>query len=175
MQVRKRLAPFCLLLMSLLFLTSCTSEEIAKIDAIVTVAETLVPLIPSLSPADAQSVRAYMKSVLSVTNDVLQNPTAAGASKAVSDFNQLVVPKLDASASPETQKAISRCADVIQAFIAAFTPPSASFHFTDVRFGQALVESGKAKPFQLKPKDKKKLDDLKERVKTARVKLRNKK
>lgn len=157
-------------ILSCALLTACTSNEIAILEDIVSIAESLLPIVPTLAPADGPAVAAYVGSALSVTDDLLSNPNSAGAAKAIGDFNRLALPQLTASTSPQTQQTLNQLAGAIQKFIATYK--AANIATIQISGAHAFVEPAKTKAFKISTKDRKRAEALRKRIRKAKENLK---
>lgn len=153
------------------FLTGCSSEELQTTQNIINAAATLTPLLLGLGPAYIVAA----DSAITIADDLLANPNPLGGAKAAGDFGSLVLPTLDANATPEQQQAWKNFVSAIQAFIANYKTPDIAM--LQIRGINSWAEHGKAKAkhFKISAKDQKKIDEMRAQIRSIRAKIPKKK
>ena len=102
-------------------LTSCKSDPVAVLNSVVTAAEAVLPLIANLSPGDQGRIKAYLDSVMAITQDVINSGTTADKlAAAVNDFARLDVPVLSTNASPGAVAALNGVVAAVQRFLKSY-------------------------------------------------------
>jgi hypothetical protein len=145
----------------------CSDQSVRLLDSIIITSEALLPVIPNLSPGDAQAARTYIDAALAITNDLIDNVTAAGIQQAAADFQRLAIPQLSQQVSPKAIALIGAVNDAIQVFLTTYK--TAGIRTIDLRYEQALVQQIKQKPPKISAKDKAR---LKAKIAAVRAKLK---
>lgn len=111
-----------IVLLALLTLAAkCHSDPIKDLDVIVISAETAIQFIDGLSAADQNKARAYLDSVLRITQDAAANPTTVGKiSSIINNFAKLDIPIFAADAPKKAVDAMNGTIATIQAFLQAY-------------------------------------------------------
>lgn len=105
-----------------LFLTGCTSAQIALVEAIVVAAEGLLPLIAGMPTEQASVWTAYTNGVMNISTQALANPQDPVALRqAAIDFQKLVVPDIG---DPKEQALAQAVSNAIGKFIQLEIPPT---------------------------------------------------
>jgi hypothetical protein len=145
----KRYTKLTALLLVVLLLTSCSPNAIALLDAVVTAAEVVIPIIGGLSPNDAVAITEYLNGALAITNSLLDaGITPEGIAAAIRSFQSLILPQLSQNVPAQDIAIINAVANAILKFIQAYqtsAPPPAASHARAALSSSDMVKIEKLK------------------------------
>ncbi len=155
-----------LLLACSLGMAGCSPNSINLLNAIVSSAELIIPLIPNIPPADAALITTYVGSAMTITDNMTTcgGMTATCIAVAVRDFQTLILPSLSPAVPANYVAFINGLAGAITNFLKAYQPAPA-----------AMIRAGKLpKEKALSASDQAKLAELHARIQEDKIKLAGK-